>query len=65
MRGARQMHFGYTSNNSLRRVVDDNSHVSVRPSLIGGCVPPDWEKWFVSMTRIGDAMFEDVQSSEI
>ena len=37
----------------------------MRPTLIGGCVPLAWEKRFVSMTKIGDAMFEDPESTEI
>lgn len=61
-RGARQMHFGYTSNHSLSRVVDEYGNISIRPSLIGGGVPTKWEKRFVSMTKIGDAMFDDDES---
>ena len=64
-RGAIQEHYGYTSNNSLTRVVDAEGKVSVRPALIGGTVPPEWKTRFVSMTKIGDAMFEDPESSGI
>lgn len=56
LRGARQSHFGYTSNYSLQRRLKAGK-VSVRPSLIGGEVPDAWKTRFAAMTKIGDDMF--------
>lgn len=42
-RGAKQLHFGYTSGHSLARA-DHEGEVSVRPQLIGGQVPMQWKK---------------------
>jgi hypothetical protein len=52
LRGAQQQHFGYTSNHSLTRI-EEKDKVAARPTLIGGCVPPEWKPRFVSMTKIG------------
>ena len=56
LRGARQQHFGYSSNYSLSRLPKEQGGL-VSPRIIGGSVTADCIPTFVQMTKLGDAVY--------
>lgn len=56
-RGAKQEHFGYTSNHALKRCLSYNGSYTAMPCLIGGGVSDLWKTRFATMTNIGKEMY--------
>ena len=56
IRGARQQHYGYSSNYSLSRLPKDQGGL-VCPRIVGGSVSPDCVPTFVGMTKLADAVY--------
>lgn len=56
IRGARQVHHGFSSNYSLSRLPKEQGGM-VSPRIMGGYVPLACVPLFVGMTKLGDAMY--------
>jgi hypothetical protein len=64
IRGAKQRHFGYSSNYNLGRLEEkDGGYVT--PRLVRKKVPEEWKLRFRSLTALGDAMYKHSASSRI